>query len=266
MRPGTKSPIAINDAGQGPTHPSDRAINILGQTVGSRYVPGSTARQATLSMAGETIAIHPPGNFTSEAIALNDRGQVLVKAEDNIGEFQSYLYDDGKLTQLRFKGSGPNLTAAVDMNNLGQIVGHHVGENWNAEAFIYENAEFSLLGTLPGGGWTTATAINDLGQVVGNSYFESELGTRAFLYEGGGLLDLNDLIPLETGWTLLDANDINDQGQILVKGSRGGRNRALILTPSPVPEPTALATFGSIVMVICWRRRKQWSKAFNFCR
>ena len=47
------------------------------------------------------------------------------------------------------------------------------------------------LGTL-GGGFSSATSINDLGQVAGWAHTASGK-TRAFLYNGGGLIDLGSL-------------------------------------------------------------------------
>ena len=47
------------------------------------------------------------------------------------------------------------------------------------------------------------------------------------------MLDLNDLIPPDSGWLLQRANDINDQGQIVGRGITDGQFRAFLLTPLP---------------------------------
>src|SRR5216683_2185093 len=63
------------------------------------------------------------------------------------------------------------------------------------------------LGTL-GGRNSQANAINNRGQVVGNSTLEGEAITRAFLWEDGVMTDLGSL-----GGTFSRANAINNRGQ-----------------------------------------------------
>jgi hypothetical protein len=43
--------------------------------------------------------------------------------------------------------------------------------------------------------------------------------------------DLNDLIPANSGWVLINANAINDAGQITGYGTKGGHNYGFLLTP-----------------------------------
>ena len=55
--------------------------------------------------------------------------------------------------------------------------------------------------------------------------------SRAFLYERGKMVNLNDLIPAGSGWLLDAALDINDRGQILVSAARGTGPGILRLDP-----------------------------------
>ena len=64
------------------------------------------------------------------------------------------------------------------------------------------------LGTL-GGGSSYAYGVNDSGEIVGYSYL-ADGGQHAFLYDDGTMLDLNSLIPANSGWDLLEAYGIND--------------------------------------------------------
>lgn len=43
--------------------------------------------------------------------------------------------------------------------------------------------------------------------------------------------DLNNLIPASSGWVLVEANAINNTGQITGYGLKGGHNHAFLLTP-----------------------------------
>jgi probable HAF family extracellular repeat protein len=66
------------------------------------------------------------------------------------------------------------------------------------------------IGTLPGGSFSEAYAINDRGQVVGGSETASG-GVHAFLWEEGVVIDLGAL----TGGDYSQAFNINDKGQIV---------------------------------------------------
>ena len=51
------------------------------------------------------------------------------------------------------------------------------------------------------------------------------------IYVNGKIQNLNELIPRDSGWVLLEANGINDFGQIVGKGRIGGKTRAFLLKP-----------------------------------
>ena len=69
------------------------------------------------------------------------------------------------------------------------------------------------LGTLPGDSYSTATAINGSGQVVGYSYID-EGYQHAFLYENGQMVDLGTL-PASHSYPYSRAYGINDSGQVV---------------------------------------------------
>ena len=73
------------------------------------------------------------------------------------------------------------------------------------------------LGTLPGGDFSRALAINEPGDVVGTS--GSPRGARATLWaRSGGIQDLNTLIPAGNNFVLTEAININNRGTILAIG------------------------------------------------
>lgn len=92
------------------------------------------------------------------------------------------------------------------------------------------------IGTLPGYQNSVATAINNSSLVVGYAWLpatEGEPFRRAFLYDArdGVLTDLNDLLPEGSAWSLVDALDINDAGQIVGRGLIRGEMHGFLLTP-----------------------------------
>jgi probable HAF family extracellular repeat protein len=89
------------------------------------------------------------------------------------------------------------------------------------------------LGTL-GGDDSYGYTVNNRGQVVGTSAVPHEMSNNyhAFLYTAAdGMVDLNSLIDSDTGWELLDADDINDAGQITGQGLIDDEYHAFLLTP-----------------------------------
>ncbi|MGD0519249.1 MAG: PEP-CTERM sorting domain-containing protein [Thermoguttaceae bacterium] len=121
--------------------------------------------------------------------------------------------------------------------------------------FLYSGSTITDLGTL-GGTDSHALGINASGQVVGYAYTTGNAAYHAFLYSGSTMIDLNTLIDPLSGWTLSDAQAINNAGQIVGWGFNGsGYGHAFLLTP--VPEPSTLTLLGiSIVglLAFTWRR------------
>jgi probable HAF family extracellular repeat protein len=101
----------------------------------------------------------------------------------------------------------------VAINNSGQVAGYTRSSDTAVptRAFRWSPTAGMLnLGTLPGGGATSAADINDAGQVVGSALLSS-LASRAFRYtDGVGMVDLGTL-PNHTNSVAIG---INNAGQV----------------------------------------------------
>lgn len=196
---------------------------------------------------------------------------------------------DGALTAIPVLNAGdPDANSfnstARGVNNAGLTVGTSdidIPSEFLANAFLWDGANLIDLGKFAGDDISEAYAINNLNQIVGNSYQYDPLGfpspvvnPRAFLlnYSGnpsspGSLIDLNTQIDPLLGWTLQYATDINDNGWIVGFGLRFNPNtfqdevRGFLLIPTVIPEPSTLA-FGSLgVAGLLYLRRQRRLKA-----
>jgi probable HAF family extracellular repeat protein len=183
------------------------------------------------------------GGTESTANAINDSGQVVGSSSQR-ASYSAFLYS--KSTGMQSLGMLPGAvpgtnSAAFDINASGQVVGNS-GSSAGQHAFLWEDdgdpntVDMKDLGTL-GGFHSYANGINDKGQVVGNSLFSTDCPScgppHAFLYSEGQMQDLNDLIPANSGWTLTDAREINNSGQIVGFGKLNGNlaTRLFLATP-----------------------------------
>jgi probable HAF family extracellular repeat protein len=76
------------------------------------------------------------------------------------------------------------------------------------------------LGTMGTDPCSRALMMNSHGQIVGTTIAVcGELSTHAFLWENGGpMIDLNTLIPPNSGVLLNEADNINERGEIVASG------------------------------------------------
>jgi probable HAF family extracellular repeat protein len=205
----------------------------------------------------------------------------------------NHVADPGELQDLNSIIPNSTFSAAEDISD-GIGSGDHKkvvadalvtvpggGQQWRAFLLTDQNDNgfasgvvVTDLGTLPKGGTTQASAVNDVGQVTGSSgasAFRWQNGVMtnigqlnretpapgainhsgqtvgfatgssgqmsAWVWTGSGKIqDLNGLIPKKSGWLLQDARGLNDAGQIVVDGQKSGSNvGACLLTLNSTP-------------------------------
>ncbi len=79
--------------------------------------------------------------------------------------------------------------------------------------------------------FSSAYGLNERGEVVGTFFASPSDDDQAFLYTSGAMYNLNDLLDTSDDWILIEAWDINNDGQIVGYGLKEGQERAFLLTP-----------------------------------
>jgi probable HAF family extracellular repeat protein len=221
-----------------------RGINDSTQLVGTH--PSQSGQWgAFLWQNGNMQDLGTLGGEQSYGHAVNNLGQVVGDSETS-GWPHAFLWDpeDG----MRDLGSFGKVSSATDINDHGQIAGYSSYTDGRCHACVWEDMEIvdiDPLGTIS----SRATAINNLGQVVGNYD-----GIGAFLWdEAHGIANLNDLIAAEIGWTIDEVYFINDDGWIVGGGIKNAGTdhpeaRAILLRP--VPEPSTLVLLFGVLTTI----------------
>lgn len=175
-----------------------------------------------------------PNGDMGFAQAINDHGLIAGHWSTRDGARSGMcLWRDGLYEDITPPDGGQAVPKGI--NNRGEIVGWWRQKDGGACAFLWRDGE--MRGLDRGGvGEAAANAINEAGQVVGMVRPRSEgSGQRqreyAALWDDGRLLDLNNLIPKDTGWHLDEATGTNDAGLICGYGVRGIDRRAFLLVP-----------------------------------
>jgi probable HAF family extracellular repeat protein len=188
----------------------DFKINNHGDVIGLALSDGD----ASLDRHGTKIDLGSLAGLGSAARDLNDHDEVVgYSAVSGTGSSQivhAFLYSHGKMTDLGTLGGADSM--ANDINALGAIVGVSDTASGAPHAFLDRHGQMIDLGTL-GGPMSDAGAINDSGEVVGGSLINATVA-HGFLDKHGKMIDLNTLIPANSGFVIVNAEDINNPGQI----------------------------------------------------
>jgi probable HAF family extracellular repeat protein len=127
-------------------------------------------------------------------------------------------------------GGGSGDARAISVSGL---VAGSAGTADGLRAALWRDGAITDLGTVDGIRFNQANAVNAAGQVVGTAdpLCTPCVAPRAWLWQSGSMTPLDSLIPAQSGWTLRQANSINDLGQIAGAGLFHGQLHAFLLTP-----------------------------------
>jgi uncharacterized repeat protein (TIGR01451 family) len=214
-------------------------INNLGEIVGVSAGTAALLADRNKDGAREITDLGSLGSPTSMAREINDHGQVVGVARNASFFERAFLWEDRNKNGTSDPGDmidlgdlGGSSSGAVDINNVGQVVGWGVTAAKQTHAFFWQDrnrngrsdaGEMIDLGTL-GGADSMALYLNDLAQVVGMAE-AADGNEHPFIWQdlnGNGLSDpgeMQDLARLASSDQALgEPVGINNQGLIAMSG------------------------------------------------
>jgi autotransporter-associated beta strand protein/probable HAF family extracellular repeat protein len=192
----------------------------------------------------------------SYAQSINSTGRIVGYSEHDLSkswEQHAFVWtptaDNAVTGSMSDLGTlGGNYSYAWSINDRNQIAGAATtADDLEYHAVFFANGARADLGTL-GGTYSEAFDINAFAAIVGASQM-ADGQSHAFHSAGAAKLDLNGLIPADSGWVLQSARAVNDSGYIVGWGTNPlGQVHAFLLTPvtqDPLWKPDADGTWST---------------------
>jgi len=166
------------------------------------------------------------GAFTS-AYGINNAGVLVGNFVTLDGNLDGFISQKGVFTDVIVPGVTSDSRGALnDVNDLGQAVGGFTdGDTGVEHSFVRsKGGEFTVLPDVPGAVLTEATAINNLGDIVG-FYFDAGFAPHGFILRGGVYTTYD-----YPGSTRTLLTRINERGQITgIRRDPDGHRRGFVL-------------------------------------
>jgi probable HAF family extracellular repeat protein len=239
---------------------------VVGEYNGQAFIYSSGKIQMLGTLGGSQFV-----NF-SYATCINNRGEVAGASTIPSPAFyehvahHAFFYSGTKMRDLGTLGNGAELNSvAYSINDRDQVVGESdILTGFYSHAFLYSGGTMRDLGTLgsdPSTTYSSASCINDHGQIVGSSATGPSGGVEhAFFYSGTKMRDLGTL-----GGQSSTANCINNRGEVVGSSEsadggqvaflyRGGQMLDLntLIIPNSAPLLASATSINDAGQIVAW--------------
>ena len=173
------------------------------------------------------------------AYDVNENNQAVGSIDDGIIK-AAYWNASGEVTELPVGGS--TFSEAYSINNSRWVVGTYLPISGSKKEDLQQNQPVRKAETL----FSVASPFSEDASQQSGGMESARTATsannnlRAFLWQGGTLVDLNDIIDPNSGWVLLEAKSINNAAQITGIGLLNGQQQAFLLSPTNNKAPSAI--------------------------
>ena len=226
------------------------SINAQGQIVGSFLSPdGFTVQQPVFWPNGNAAPIYLPvsnGFPHSLAGSINAAGNILGDGWDaDFVEGHAAFWASSTSAPVALAAPGGEFintdfslfdTLSQGLNNAGNMVGAAFNADFSEFRAVFWASStspaviLSATDEFPNG---MAEGISDKGQIVGEAFNSDFSGLHAFMWPSSASqgIDLNTVIPSDSGWELVVARGINNRGEIAGTGFLNGEQHGYVLIP-----------------------------------
>jgi len=170
-----------------------QSISKRGEIVGFCFT-GGRLHSFFRSKKGKYTLLDFPSALLTEAVGINDDGQVVGDYRDSAGRFHGFFWDAGLFLTIDVPFPEATLTSPNGINNVGQIVGFYDDNTGGRHGFLYDRGNFISF-DLPGSRLTAPTDINDDGQIVGVYVADDDVPQSLFeKYQAASRLSIKRVI------------------------------------------------------------------------
>jgi hypothetical protein len=165
-------------------------INSSGAAAGWCANTKTSLDEGFVYSGGKFTAVNFPKSNGTQAIGINDKGDVVGLYLDSAGVQHGYVKTGSKYKSIDV--TGDTSSEAWDINNSGQIAVFALNSLGGYDSFIYNGKTFKKVSDPNGGSTgTIIRSVNNKGDAAG-AYFNSSSQEVGFLLHGGKYYDVKD--------------------------------------------------------------------------